>query len=76
MTNLFPLLPSKTSMELTLDGSILSKKVFGEKYHAAEMDIATTTITKMNSMIFLPFFMIYTSTSCDFPSSQQIGKLS
>jgi hypothetical protein len=65
MTNLFPLLPSKTSMELTLDGSIPYKKVFGEKYHAAEMDIATTTITKMNSMIFLPFFMIYTSTSFD-----------
>jgi hypothetical protein len=52
-------------MELTLDGSIPFKKVFGEKYHAAEIDIATTAITKMNSKIFLPFFMIYTS-ACQF----------
>jgi hypothetical protein len=57
MTNPFPVLPSKTAMELTLDGSIPFKKVFGEKYHAAEMAITAATITKMNSKIFLPFFI-------------------
>jgi hypothetical protein len=53
----FPVLPSKTVMELTLDGSIPFKKVLGEKYHAAEMTITATTTTKMNSEIFLPFFI-------------------